>query len=31
MGGRRLVWCGREEVSVMWEGGCWCCGVGGEG
>ena len=31
VGGRRLVWCGREEVSVMWEGGCWCCGVGGEG
>ena len=21
MGGRRLVWCGRKEVSVVWEGG----------
>ena len=19
MGGRRLVWCGREDVSVVWE------------
>ena len=21
VGGRRLVWCGRKEVSVVWEGG----------